>query len=61
MKTAEKSKSVGEINERIGDGSVVTTGTFGPMCSSGVFLNFGHADPPIKCSGGRLLGCDAAL
>jgi len=27
---------------------VVTTGTFGPMCSSGVFLNFGHADPPIK-------------
>ena len=27
---------------------VVTTGTFGPMCSSGAFLNFGHADPPIK-------------
>ncbi len=27
---------------------VVTTGTFGPMCSSGVFLNFGHSDPPIK-------------
>jgi len=27
---------------------VVTTGTFGAMCSSGVFLNFGHADPPIK-------------
>jgi uncharacterized protein (DUF39 family) len=27
---------------------VVTTGTFGPMCSSGVFLNFGHTDPPIK-------------
>lgn len=27
---------------------VVTTGTFGPMCSSGVFVNFGHADPPIK-------------
>ncbi len=27
---------------------VVTTGTFGPMCSSGVFFNFGHADPPIK-------------
>jgi len=27
---------------------VVTTGTFGPMCSSGVFLNFGHGDPPIK-------------
>lgn len=27
---------------------VVTTATFGPMCSSGVFLNFGHADPPIR-------------
>lgn len=27
---------------------VVTTGTFGPMCSSGVFLNFGHTKPKIK-------------
>lgn len=27
---------------------VVTTGTFGAMCSSGAFLNFGHSDPPIK-------------
>lgn len=27
---------------------VVTTATFGPMCSSGAFLNFGHTDPPIK-------------
>lgn len=27
---------------------VVTTGTFGPMCSTGVFLNFGHSDPPIR-------------
>lgn len=27
---------------------VVTTGTFSPMCSSGIFLNFGHADPPIR-------------
>ena len=27
---------------------VVTTGTFGAMCSSGAFLNFGHADPPMK-------------
>jgi len=27
---------------------IVTTGTFGPMCSSGAFLNFGHSDPPIK-------------
>ena len=29
---------------------VVTTGTFAPMCSSGAFMNFGHASPPIKAS-----------
>lgn len=27
---------------------VVTTGTFGPMCSSGAFLNIGHSKPRIK-------------
>lgn len=27
---------------------VVTTATFGPMCSSGAFLNFGHSDPAIR-------------
>jgi len=27
---------------------IVTTATFGPMCSSGAFINFGHSDPPIK-------------
>jgi L-aspartate semialdehyde sulfurtransferase len=27
---------------------VVTTATFGPMCSSGAFLSFGHSDPPIR-------------
>ncbi|MFW5986278.1 MAG: homocysteine biosynthesis protein [Halanaerobiales bacterium] len=27
---------------------VVTTATFGAMCSSGAFLNFGHPDPPIR-------------
>jgi uncharacterized protein (DUF39 family) len=29
---------------------VVTTGTFAPMCSSGIFINFGHSKPPIKAS-----------
>ncbi|HEX7502319.1 MAG TPA: homocysteine biosynthesis protein [Acidobacteriota bacterium] len=29
---------------------VVTTGTFGAMCSSGVWLNFGHSEPPIRMS-----------
>jgi len=27
---------------------VVTTGTFGAMCSSGLMLNLGHSEPPIK-------------
>jgi L-aspartate semialdehyde sulfurtransferase len=27
---------------------VVTTATFSPMCSSGMFINFGHTDPPIR-------------
>ncbi len=27
---------------------VVTTGTFGAMCSSGAVINTGHSDPPIK-------------
>jgi uncharacterized protein (DUF39 family) len=30
------------------DVDVVTTGTFGAMCSSGAWLNFGHSEPPIK-------------
>lgn len=33
---------------------VVTTATFGPMCSSGVFLNLGHSRPRIKLGGGRV-------
>jgi len=43
-----------DIVERHGDVEaarkvdVVTTGTFGPMCSSGAFLNFGHTSPRIK-------------
>lgn len=34
---------------------VVTTGTFGPMCSTGMFLNLGHSKPRIKIGGGRCL------
>lgn len=33
---------------------VVTTGTFGPMCSSGVFLNIGHTKPRMKLGGGKV-------
>ena len=29
---------------------VVTTATFGPMCSSGCFINFGHSKPKMRIS-----------
>jgi uncharacterized protein (DUF39 family) len=32
---------------------VVTTGTFGPMCSSGAYFNIGHPKPRIKLGGGK--------
>jgi len=35
------------------DVDVVTTGTFGPMCSSGAYLNIGHSKPRIKLGGGK--------
>jgi len=31
---------------------VVTTATFGPMCSSGAYFNVGHTKPKIKLGGG---------
>ncbi|MCF7740451.1 MAG: homocysteine biosynthesis protein [Candidatus Marinimicrobia bacterium] len=40
-----REKSAQEIASQV---DVVTTATFGPMCSSGIFMNFGHADPPIR-------------
>ncbi|GAJ03510.1 unnamed protein product [marine sediment metagenome] len=30
---------------------VVTSATFGPMCSSGIYLNIGHSKPKIKLGG----------
>ena len=38
---------------------VVTTGTFGPMCSSGAFINFGHSRPRIKMKKVWLNGVEA--
>jgi uncharacterized protein (DUF39 family) len=32
---------------------VVTTGTFGIMCSSGAYFNIGHTKPRMKMGGGR--------
>jgi len=43
VKSLGPEKAAQEVN-------VVTTGTFGAMCSSGVWVNFGHSDPPIKMS-----------
>ncbi len=38
---------------------VVTTGTFGPMCSSGAFLNVGHTKPRMKIQKAWLNGVSA--
>lgn len=49
--TAEEIISLVEekgITEAARSVDVVTTGTFGAMCSSGVFLNFGHSKPRIR-------------
>jgi len=37
------------------DVDVVTTGTFGPMCSSGAYFSLGHSSPRIKMGGGTVL------
>ncbi|MFH0764374.1 MAG: homocysteine biosynthesis protein [Candidatus Omnitrophota bacterium] len=44
-------KGLAETARRV---DVVATGTFGPMCSSGVYLNVGHTKPKIKLGGGRV-------
>jgi uncharacterized protein (DUF39 family) len=33
---------------------VVTTATFGPMCSSGAYFNIGHSKPKVKLGGGKV-------
>lgn len=49
--TAEEMKKLvdhGGVEVAFREVDVVTTGTFGAMCSSGAVINLGHADPPIK-------------
>ena len=41
------------IKKTAQDIDVVTTGTFGPMCSSGAYFNLGHSKPKIKLGGGK--------
>jgi L-aspartate semialdehyde sulfurtransferase len=40
-----KEMSPAEVMKKV---DVVTTATFGPMCSSGAFINFGHTEPPMR-------------
>ncbi|MEA5027647.1 MAG: homocysteine biosynthesis protein, partial [Sphaerochaeta associata] len=40
-----KEKSLTELAQEV---DVVTTATFGPMCSSGAIINFGHWSPGIR-------------
>jgi uncharacterized protein (DUF39 family) len=41
------------LKQAAADIDVVTTGTFGPMCSSGAYINTGHTKPKIKLGGGH--------
>ena len=43
-----KEEGVKAVHKKV---DVVTCATFGAMCSSGAFLNFGHTNPPIRMSG----------
>ena len=36
------------LDEAAAEIDIVTTATFGPMCSSGCFLNFGHSKPKMR-------------
>ena len=45
VKKLAGSNSSEEVAKKV---DVVTTATFSPMCSTGVFLNLGHTDPPMK-------------
>lgn len=48
-----KEATPAEIAEQV---DIVTTATFGAMCSSGAIINFGHASPPIRMEKIRLNG-----
>jgi uncharacterized protein (DUF39 family) len=48
-----KELSPSEVAQKV---DVVTTATFGPMCSSGMFINVGHSDPPMRIEKATLNG-----
>ena len=45
--------SPAQVAEKV---DVVTTATFGPMCSSGMLINTGHSSPPIRMESATLNG-----
>ncbi len=47
------------VEQALAEVDVVTTATFGPMCSSGCFLNFGQCVPKIRISHCTLDGVQA--
>lgn len=51
-----KEKSLVELAQEV---DVVTTATFGPMCSSGAIINFGHWSPGIRMEEISLNGVSA--
>ncbi|MDH7499538.1 MAG: homocysteine biosynthesis protein [candidate division NC10 bacterium] len=51
-----RSKGTRKVAQEV---DVVTTATFGPMCSSGAFLNIGHSQPRIKIQKAWLNGVNA--
>lgn len=61
--TAEEYKALAETGcsdeELVHNVDLVTVATFAPMCSSGVFLNFGHGTPPIRMESLSLNGVPA--
>lgn len=51
-----KEKDLGQLSEEV---DIVTTATFGPMCSSGAIINFGHWSPGIRMEEITLNGVSA--
>jgi uncharacterized protein (DUF39 family) len=60
--TAEEAVSMAKeqgVKKCANEIDVVTSATFGAMCSSGAVLNFGHSDPPIRMAEIMLNGVEA--
>jgi L-aspartate semialdehyde sulfurtransferase len=56
LKQAVAERGVDRVAQEV---DVITTGTFEPMESSGIVLNLGHTDPPIRLHKATLNGVDA--